>query len=124
MRPWVSYTFVCVTITLVVYGQIVIKWQVLRAGELPLDLAGRVAFVLGLLTNAWVVSALAAALVAAVSWMLALSKLPLSHAYPFVSVSFVLVLIMSGVAFSETMTWQKIAGVCLIMLGVVIGSQG
>jgi drug/metabolite transporter (DMT)-like permease len=56
--------------------------------------------------------------------MLALAKLNLSHAYPFMSLSFVLVLVISAFAFGEPLAWQKVAGVVLICLGVALGSHG
>lgn len=119
-----SYLFVALTVLLTVYGQIVIKWQVLEAGALPTDVQGKFAFIAHLLTNIWVLSGLAAALLASICWMLAMSKLPLSHAYPFVSLSFVLVLFLSYATFSEPLSVPKLLGVALIVLGVVVSSQG
>ncbi len=124
MTNWSSYLFVAMTVLLTVYGQIVIKWQVLEAGALPADVSGKARFVVDLLLNLWVLSGLAAALVASVTWMLAMSKLPLSHAYPFVSLSFVLVLFLSYAVFSEPLTLLKILGVGLIVIGVAVSSQG
>jgi drug/metabolite transporter (DMT)-like permease len=107
-----------------VYCQLVIKWQVTGSGVFPEDAAGRLWLAVGLLINPWIISALAAALLAAVSWMAALTRLDLSHAYPFVSLSFVAVMLGSAWLFHEPLTGLKIAGVALICLGVVIGSQG
>jgi len=118
-----SYVYVAATVLLTVYGQLVIKWQVGNAARLA-DPAERTAFLLSLLLNPWVLSALAAAFAAALSWMLAMVKLDLSHAYPFVSLSFVLVLFLSAWIFGEPLTWPKIAGVALIIGGVALGSQG
>jgi multidrug transporter EmrE-like cation transporter len=56
--------------------------------------------------------------------MTALTKLDLSHAYPFMSLSFALVALASAWVFPEPLTGPKIAGVVLICLGVAIGSQG
>jgi multidrug transporter EmrE-like cation transporter len=56
--------------------------------------------------------------------MAALTKLDLSHAYPFVGLTFVLVALASAWAFHEPLTGLKIAGIALICIGVVIGSQG
>ena len=53
-----------------------------------------------------------------------MTRLPLSHAYPFVSFSFVLVLISSAVFFHEPLTWPKLVGMACIVAGIVIGSQG
>ena len=56
--------------------------------------------------------------------MLALNKLPLSHAYPFMSLSFALVLFLSAALLGEPLSWPKVAGVLLICLGVAVSSQG
>ena len=119
-----SYLYVAATILLTVYAQIVIKWQVLAAGALP-DAAGdKIWFLLRLLLDPWVVSALAALLVAALSWMAAMTRLDLSHAYPFTSLAFVLVMAASALVFHEPVTVPKIAGIALICLGIAVGSQG
>ena len=119
-----SYAYVAVSISLMAFCQLVLKWQVTGVGAFPEDAAGRLGFAIGLLINPWVVLALAAALLAAVSWMAALTKLELSHAYPFVSLSFVAVTLGSAWLFQEPLTGLKLAGVALICLGVAVGSQG
>ena len=119
-----SYGYVLVTVLLTVYGQIAIKWQVLEAGAFPADPAEKIQFLGRLLLNPWVLSAFAAALLASVSWMAAMTRLELSHAYPFMSLAFVLVMLCSGWFFSEPITPMKIAGVALVVLGLVVGSQG
>jgi drug/metabolite transporter (DMT)-like permease len=118
-----SYVYVAATVLLTVYGQLIVKWQVGDTARLA-DPSQRAAFLLALLANPWVLSALAAAFAAALCWMLAMVKLELSHAYPFVSLSFVLVLFLSALFFGELLTWQKVAGVALIVGGVALGSQG
>ncbi len=119
-----SYVYVAFTILLTVYGQLVIKWQVMGAGEFPDATTDKLWFLAKLLVNPWVISGLAAALLAAISWMAAMTKLDLSHAYPFTSLAFVLVLIASALFLHEPVTGPKIAGIALICLGIVIGSQG
>lgn len=119
-----SYFYVAMTIVLTVYGQVAIKWQVAAAGPFPADAEGKALFLARLLLNPWVISALAAALLAAVSWMAAMTKLDLSHAYPFMSLAFILVLVFSALIFHEPVTLPKIAGLALICAGIVVGSQG
>jgi len=119
-----SYLYVLATVLLVVYGQIVIKWQVNAAGALPEPTAEKLLFLLQLLLNPWIMSALAAALLAALAWMAAMTRLDLSHAYPMVSLAFVLVVVLSAVFFNEPLSTPKIAGLALIVLGIVVGSQG
>lgn len=119
-----SYLFVFITVFLTVYSQIVIKWQVVAAGVFPVDTGERIWFLAKLLVNPWVVSALAAGLLAVVSWMAAMTKLELSHAYPFMSLAFVLVLVLSAWVFHEPVTAPKLIGLALIIAGIIIGSQG
>jgi multidrug transporter EmrE-like cation transporter len=56
--------------------------------------------------------------------MAAMTKLDLSHAYPFTGLSFVLVTFVSAWLFQEPVTVPKIAGIALICAGIVVGSQG
>lgn len=119
-----SYVYILLTILLTVYGQIVIKWQVLKVGALPDGTAEKVSFMLHLLLNPWIVSALAAAFLASFFWMAAMTRLQLSHAYPFMGLTFVLVLLASGFFFQEPVTLLKVVGVALIVLGLAVASQG
>jgi multidrug transporter EmrE-like cation transporter len=119
-----SYVYVFATVVLTVYGQLIIKWRVVAAGEFPVSGYDRLRFLGMLLLNPWVLSGLAAALLAALSWMVAMTKLDLSRAYPLVSLSFVLVLLLSWALFHEPLTWQKMVGVALIVAGVAVGTQG
>jgi multidrug transporter EmrE-like cation transporter len=119
-----SYVYVACTILLTVYAQIVIKWQVMGAGALPVDPADKLWFLAKLFANPWVVSALAALLVAVATWMAAMTRLQLSHAYPFVSLAFVLVMLCSAWLFHEPLSATKLTGLALICAGIVIGSQG
>lgn len=119
-----SYFYILLTILLTVYGQVVIKWQVMNAGSIPPDLTGKFNFLFQLLLNPWIISAYAAALLASVFWMAAMTKLQLSHAYPFMSATFVLILILSSLLFHEPVTWPKLVGLGLIVAGIIVGSQG
>jgi multidrug transporter EmrE-like cation transporter len=119
-----DYLFIIGTIVLTVYGQLVIKWQVAGAGPFPVDVMGRIEFLGRLLLNPWVISSLAAAFLASVSWMVAMTKFELSYAYPFVSLAFVLVMGLSAVFLREAITLPKALGVAFIVTGIVIGSKG
>lgn len=120
-----SYLYIALTILFTVYGQIVVKWQAGQAGPLPAGAFEKLLFLLRLaLLNPWMLSGLFAAFLASLTWMAAMTRLPLSHAYPFMSLSFVLVVILGGVLFSEPITLPKLVGLGLIVAGVVVGSQG
>jgi multidrug transporter EmrE-like cation transporter len=118
-----SWFYVAATIVLTVYGQLIVKWQVGRAGELPPGLGAKLEFLLRLATTPWVISVFIAAAVAALCWMAAMTRLELSRAYPFVGLSFLLVLLLSAAFFDERLTVAKVSGVLLIILGIAVGSR-
>lgn len=116
-----GHLFVALTVLLTVYGQIVVKWRILEAGALPESSMQRVTFLLSLSLTPWVLSAFVAAYLAALCWMAAMTRLPLSHAYPFVSLTFVLVVASGVLIFQESITPLKLIGAILIVSGVIIG---
>lgn len=115
-----GYFFIALTVLFTLYGQLVLKWQISLAGPLPAGFAGKVSFLVDALLNPWVLSGLAAAFGASLCWMLALSKLPLSTAYPLTATNFFLIFVFSVVVLGEPMTLSKIIGTSLIIIGVVI----
>jgi len=118
-----KYISIYLTILFTVYGQLIIKWQVGKAGPLPEDFFEKLRCLLGLVFNGWIMSGLFAAFLASLAWMAALSKFPLSYAYPFMGLVFALLLIGSIVLFQESVTAPKLIGTALIICGVVIASQ-
>jgi drug/metabolite transporter (DMT)-like permease len=62
--------------------------------------------------------------VATTSWLVILSKIPLSLAYPMVSVSYLLVVLVGRYWFRETVTVSTWLGLMLICSGVVLIGMG
>lgn len=119
-----DYLFIFVTIGLTVYGQLVLKWRIAQLGPLPAEWVDKLKFLLRLLLDPAIFSGFAAAFMASLAWMAAMTKFDLSHAYPFMSLNFVVVLLLSGWLLSEPMTIQKALGVGLIVLGTVVAARG
>jgi len=119
-----SVGLVFCTVLLTVYGQLILKWRVNRAGPLPVELVKKAVFLLTLLVDPWVVSVIPITLVAGLCWMAAMTKLELSYAYPFMSLAFVLVLILSAVLFHEAVSMPKVLGMVIVLVGLIIASQG
>ena len=111
------------TVALTVYGQLVFKWRIDEAGALPTGGAERWSYAVRLALDPWVISTIVAVGLGSVTYAIALTRAELSLAYPFMSLSFVAVLLMSALLFSEAVTPAKVAGVLLIVAGVVVGSR-
>jgi drug/metabolite transporter (DMT)-like permease len=118
-----AYLFVAGTVVMTVYGQLIVKWQTSKAGVFPAGTSERIRYLVHFFGSPWVLSSLLATAVAAVCWIAALSQLDLSRAYPFVSASFILVLVLSAIVFGESLTAVKLAGALLIIGGLILGSR-
>jgi multidrug transporter EmrE-like cation transporter len=119
-----GYAYIAATILLTVYGQVILKWQVSLAGAMPVTVPAKVAFLASLLVKPWILSGFVAAFLASVAWMAAMTKFDLSYAYPFMSINFVLVLVLSAILFHEALSPPKLVGLALIVLGIIVAAQG
>lgn len=119
-----DYLYIFATIILTVYGQLMLKWRIAKFGPLPTELLEKLKFLLSLLLDPVIFSGFIAAFLASLAWMAAMTKFELSHAYPFMSLNFVVVLLLSGWLLNEPITVQKTVGVSLIVLGTVVAARG
>lgn len=114
------YLYLAATIFFTVYGQLVLKWRMNQISGMPTEFVEKIRFLVFLIFDPWVFSGFFAAFLASLAWMAAISKLELSHAYPFMSLNFVIVLILSGWILHEPITFQKSLGVAFIVIGTII----
>lgn len=56
-------------------------------------------------------------------WIIVLSKVPVSVAYPLLSIGFILNVIAGYFFFGETLSWLKIIGISVIIFGVILLSR-
>lgn len=125
IRDAFAWCMVLCTVVLTTYGQLVLKWQVSLMGRQPVfQWAREWPPLLALLLRPWVLSAFAAAFGASLCWMLAISRLELSRAYPFMALNFLFVCVLAVPLFAEVMTMTKIVGLAFVIAGLIVLSQG
>jgi multidrug transporter EmrE-like cation transporter len=122
-RSSMALLFIFLTVCFTVAGQVLVKQGMLEVGA-----AGSVGtlprLIVRALTNIKVVLGLALAVLAAVSWLVAISRSELSFAYPFMGLGIVLVLVLSGLVFHEQIPPTRWLGVLVVCAGLWIGSRG
>lgn len=92
---------------------------------LPADLLGKVIGLVKLIIlDPFIFSGFASAFLASLFWMAAMAKFPISYAYPFMSSAFVLVMFFSAIFFGESINTYKVLGTVIVILGIIILSQG
>ncbi|EPY07893.1 hypothetical protein PAALTS15_06604 [Paenibacillus alvei TS-15] len=118
-----GYLYIAGTILFTVYGQIILKWRINKFGALPADFFEKILFLIKLLLDPLIFSGFFSAFIASFFWMAAMTKFDLSFAYPFMSLSYVLVFALSIYLFQEPVTINKIIGLSFIVIGVIITSR-
>lgn len=117
-----SFALVFTSVTLSALAQTAFKHGVMRV---PLaDITGILAKVLGLLTSPFVLLGLTLYGFGAVLWLFALRQLDLSLAYPFVAMSFVMIVLSGIFVFNEPVNPSRLAGIVLIVAGLVVMARG
>jgi EamA-like transporter family. len=124
MYRLLDHGYIFSTIFFTVYSQLIMRWQVAKAGTLPPDFSGKIQFVVLLLLNPWVMTGIAATFLAGVSWMLAMTRFEVSYAFPFVSLTYIFILVASVYLFNESFTLIKFAGTIIVTLGIIIIARG
>ena len=104
-------------------GQVLLKKGMGSMGPLTLsiDQLGNILWRIG--TNPYVVIGLAIYVGGTVFWLTALSRVDLSYAYPFASLSYVVMLVASWQLFNEDITVLRLLGSLIVCVGVFIISR-
>lgn len=86
---------------------------------------GKGGFTLTTLTNVHVISGAVLYALSFILWLYVLSKAKLSYAYPFISLTYILVVFLSYIILGEPFSKEIWVGVVLITIGVsIIGFYG
>ena len=113
--PWLPYAGLVFCVASLAVGQILFKLVSLQIKSLY-DLSGNVRAA-ALLAGAFALYAASTA-----TWVMVLQKLPLSHAYLFMSFGFFLVPLLSFLILGEPITTRFMIGTATIIVGVILAA--
>ncbi|OEU50567.1 MAG: hypothetical protein BA866_07140 [Desulfobulbaceae bacterium S5133MH15] len=119
-----GYFYIFLTIAFTVYGQLILKQQFNTVSITPSGFDLIPFYFKFIVTRPLVLSGFVSAVLASVAWIGAISKFELSYAYPFMSLNFVIVVVLSSLMFQEDINWYKIIGLVFICVGICILSKG
>jgi drug/metabolite transporter (DMT)-like permease len=112
------------TIITLAFGQILIKKGMLLAGPLPPNTIDVMFFLIkNIVMNPYIVGGLSLSVASTAGWMITLSKTELSFAYPFISLAFPLVLILSYFMLGENIPLIRWIGMAIIFIGLFVVSR-
>lgn len=112
------------SVLLGVVGQLLLKAGMGRVGPLRLGGTSAVAVARRMFSAPQVWGGLGLYGVAMLFWLAALSRLELSYVYPFLSLSYVLIVLAARLFLREAVSPTRVAGVAAICLGVFLIARG
>lgn len=113
-----SLGFVLSSVAFGAVGQLVLKAGMNSLGAGGVQFTGET--LIRMATNPLLIVGIAIFLVSTVLWLLALSKADLSFAYPFLSLTYMAVLVGGAFLFHEQVTLSRVIGFAIIVTGVWI----
>jgi drug/metabolite transporter (DMT)-like permease len=122
MAP-LTWILIFATIVLIVVGQLLVKKGMLLVGSTPRQLAVLPRYLLRSFTTPAVILGILAIGCASLCWMVVISKTDLSVAYPFMSLTIVLVLALTGPLFGESVPLNRWLGVGIVCIGLIVASR-
>ena len=123
MRIDVSIAYILVSVLLGAVGQVMPKRGMSTMGPLTLSAQGLFPMLWRIATNLYVVGGLAIYVSGTLFWLMALSRVELSYAYPFASLSYILMLAASWFLFRENITAVRLLGTVVVGIGVFLISR-
>lgn len=101
------------------FAQFFLKQGMIKIGHFEFTAANAVPIGIKAGTNPSIIAGLTCYVVSVIVWMLVLSRVEVSYAYPFLSVGYILTAFLGYWYFSEVITAGRIFGIFLICLGVI-----
>jgi len=120
----INHFYIFLSIFFAVSSQLIIKWKMSAFSLTEYEtISEKFLFAFKMLFNPYIMLSLTFTLLSGLSWMIAMTKFDISYAYPFTTLGFVFVFVFSVLLFNEAFTWQKVVGLLLILIGIVISSR-
>ncbi len=119
MNP-LTFSLVMTGVLLNAAAQLLLKAGTNRVGEFSFALENLVPIGSRLAFSPFILGGLACYVVSVVVWILALSRVPVSVAYPMLSVGYVVNAVAAWMLFGESLSMQKLIGIGFIVIGVFL----
>ena len=118
-----NFLLIFFSVTLAVCGQLSLKNGMLKIGFISLNLNNLPTILIKALLSPFVLLGLGLFFISALSWLVVLSRVELSWAYPMVAMGYVITVFLSWFLFKENVTLIRIIGCLVTVLGVILISR-
>jgi multidrug transporter EmrE-like cation transporter len=120
IRMKTAIIYILISVLASTMGQLLLKKGMNNMGSITLNSNQFLSTVWKMVTNPYVFIGLAIYFAGTVFWLAALSRVDLSYAYPFASLSYMIMLVASWIMFNEKITPSRLLGTVVIGIGVLL----
>jgi len=117
---WAAFALVLTGVLLNAVAQLALKASVSDTGIISLDMHSLLTSAGSLATNLWLWLGLFCYAVSVIVWILALSRVDVSIAYPMLSIGYIVNAVAAWHLFDEPLSLGKVAGIGIIIVGVYV----
>lgn len=114
----VSFSLILTGVLLNAAAQLLLKAGTTRVGEFQFSLENVLPIGIKIASQWPIIAGLACYGISVVVWIMALSRVPVSLAYPMLSIGYIVNAFAAWWLFGESLTAQKLIGIAVIIVGV------
>ncbi|MBA2350759.1 MAG: EamA family transporter [Pseudomonadota bacterium] len=105
------------------FAQILLKKGMIDVGQFDFSVAHFQPTVFKVALNPYILIGLGGYVASVLVWLLVLSRVEVSFAYPFVSLGFIVTAVLGWLMFDEALSVQRMTGILVICVGVILVSK-
>jgi multidrug transporter EmrE-like cation transporter len=117
---WAAFALVMTGVLLNAVAQLALKASVSDTGVISLDMQSLLSSAGSLIFNLWLWVGLVCYAISVVVWILALSRVDVSIAYPMLSIGYIVNAVAASYLFNEPLGIGKVVGIGIIIVGVYV----
>lgn len=111
-------SLIILTVLLNTAAQLALKMGMIKIGHFDFAWHNLVPITLKIALSPWIFFGLLVYLISTATWLMVLSRIPVSIAYPMSSLGYVISAIAAYYMWHENLTPMRIAGITIILIGV------
>jgi drug/metabolite transporter (DMT)-like permease len=111
--------FIIMAVTMSAIGQVLIKKGINVLGNIDFS-SGLITSYMKIFLLPYVILGSLVYVISLFIWVYALSKVALSFAYPFLALSYVMIIVASRVFLGETVPFLRVLGILVICIGILL----
>lgn len=116
----VNFIMILVGVLLNAAAQVLLKKGMLLIGNIQVDFASIMAMLPKICVNLYIWGGMACYAVSVLIWLVVLSRVEVSYAYPFLSIGYIVTAFIGYYFLGESMSLYKVSGIAVICFGIVL----